>query len=77
MIILMMSFLFLLLFFFVNNFNFVNKKEWGELFRLLEIYSSIERISPHSFQSGYKGPNRILSLRLIKGFSQNNHIINN
>ena len=29
----MMKFLFLLLFFFVDQYSFVNKKEWGELIR--------------------------------------------
>jgi hypothetical protein len=32
----MMCFLFLLLFFFVDKYSFVNKKEWGELKSLLD-----------------------------------------
>jgi hypothetical protein len=61
----MMVFLFLLLFFFVDKYNFVNKhikKEWGELSCRPDFQRSIACISPHSFKLGYKGPNRILSL---------------
>ena len=42
-------FTFLLLFYFVNNLNFVNnKKEWGELINALGS-RPLQSISPHSF----------------------------
>jgi hypothetical protein len=74
--IMMMVFLFLLLFFFVDKYNFVNnkiKKEWGELSCRLDFQALLPVLVPILSNPVTKDQIEYQFLP-IKGFSQCNHI---